>query len=498
MQGSAAQARPGKARTSVSGKETKEGRPPGPLIITEDAELLDDVLRLCAAAGVLPEVRQTAPERRGDWEAPPVVLLGTDVLPRFSGVNRRPGLLVLSRLPVTGPGIWRHAVETGAEHVLVLPDAEEWLTDRLAEVAEVAEGGTVEPALTVGVIGGRGGAGASTLACALALASAADNRKTLLVDADPWGGGIDVVLGAERQNGLRWPDFARSRGRVSGSALEESLPAAHGLRVLSWDRGEFDGVPPEAVRAVLAAGRRRGGAVVVDLPRRCDAEVAEVLRQLDLVLLLVPKELRALASARKVAASLGALTPDVRLLVSGPPLPAATELDTAEVVRLLGLPFVGEVPWEGGLGRVQATGRPPGSRGPLARFCQDFWDEAAPPQQETSRRHRGRKGVRGIHLRSARRQRPTPPGDPETPPPVPAGARDSGAAHRAAEAWGFGSGTRVLGRRPVGAWPEGSRPTRPPRLVHTTAGPQDVRDHAVEEPMALAYRAAVREAGARR
>ncbi|SCF00180.1 helicase/secretion neighborhood CpaE-like protein [Streptomyces sp. LcepLS] len=488
----------GKPMASVSGTEVKEGRPPGPLVITEDPELLDDVLRLCAAAGVLPEVRHTAPERRGDWEASPLVLLGTDVLPRLAGVNRRPGLLVLSRVPVTGPGVWRHAVERGAEHVLVLPDAEEWLTDRLAEVAEVAEGGTAGPALTVGVIGGRGGAGASTLACALALSSAADNRKTLLVDADPWGGGIDVVLGAERQNGLRWPDFARSRGRVSGSALEESLPAAHGLRVLSWDRGETPGIPPEAVRAVLAAGRRRGGAVVVDLPRRCDAEVAEVLRQLDLVLLLVPKELRALASARKIAASLGAVTPDVRLLVSAPPVPVATALDTAEMVRLLGLPFVGEVPWEGGLVRAQATGQPPGSRGPLARFCQDFWDEAAPPQQGASRRGRGRKGVRGTHARSARRERPTPPGGPEAALPAPAGPRDSGAAHRTAEAWGFGSGTRVLDRRPVGAWPEGSRPPRLARPSCTTSGSRGTREYAADEQAALAYRAAVREAGARR
>ncbi|NEA44168.1 septum formation initiator [Streptomyces sp. SID11385] len=480
--------------------------------MTEDPELLDDVLRLCAAAGVVPEVRHTAPERRGDWEAPPLVLLGTDVLPRLSGVSRRPGLVALSRVPVTGPGLWRHAVETGAEHVLVLPDAEAWLTDRLAEVAEVAEGGTAGPALTVGVIGGRGGAGASTLACALALSSAADNRKTLLVDADPWGGGIDVVLGAERQNGLRWPDFARSRGRVSGSALEESLPASHGLRVLSWDRGETHGVPPEAVRAVLAAGRRRGGAVVVDLPRRCDAEVAEVLRQLDLVLLLVPKELRALASARKVAASLGALTPDVRLLISAPPVPVATELDTAEMVRLLGLPFVGEVPWEGGLVRAQATGRPPGSRGPLARFCQDFWDEAAPPQQETSSRGRGRKAVGGTHAshpRTARRERPVPPGGPETAPSAAAGTRDSGAAHRTAGAgagagagaatgaWGFGSGTRVLGRRPVGAWPEGSRPPLPVQRVCATTDSRGSREYA-DEQAALAYRAAVREAGAHR
>lgn len=65
-------------------------------------------------------------------------------------------------------GVWQRAVEIGADHVLMLPDGEPWLVDRIADVAE----GVGRPALTVGVIGGRGGAGASTLACALAVTSA--------------------------------------------------------------------------------------------------------------------------------------------------------------------------------------------------------------------------------------------------------------------------------------------------------------------------------------
>lgn len=37
----------------------------GPLIITEDERLLDDLLRLCAAAGALPEVAHGLPARKG-------------------------------------------------------------------------------------------------------------------------------------------------------------------------------------------------------------------------------------------------------------------------------------------------------------------------------------------------------------------------------------------------------------------------------------------------
>lgn len=342
----------------------------GPLIVTEDTGLLDDLLRLCAAAGATPEVHHGVPRQRGAWESAPLVLVGDDAARRVHGAARRRGVVLVGR-DQDDSGVWRRAVEIGADHVLMLPDGEQWLVDRIADVTE----GTGRPALTVGVLGGRGGAGASTLACALAVTSAREGLRTLLVDADPLGGGLDVVLGGETAEGLRWPAFAASRGRVSGGALEESLPELHSLRLLSWDRGDRVTVPPQAVRSVLAAARRGGGTVVVDLPRRVDGGVAEVLAQLDLGLLVVPAELRAVAAAGRVVSAVGMVLRDLRAAVRGP---YPSGLDDREVARLLGLPLAGDVPVEPGLQRPPGPGRPPGasSRSPLARFCREFWERA--------------------------------------------------------------------------------------------------------------------------
>ncbi|MDQ0795554.1 septum site-determining protein Ssd [Streptomyces sp. B1I3] len=342
----------------------------GPLIVTEDVELLDDLLRLCAAAGAVPEVHHGPPGARGGWETAPVVLVGDDAAARCRGAARRRGVMLVGR-DQDDPDVWRRAVEIGAEYVLRLPDSEGWLVDQIANATE----GVGRPALTVGVMGGRGGAGASTLACALAVTAARSGRRTMLIDGDPLGGGIDVLLGGEQSEGLRWPDFARSKGRVGAGALEESLPALHGLRVLSWGRDDEVVIPPHAMRAVLAAARRLGGVVVVDLPRRIDEGVAEALAQLDVGLLVVPGELRAVAAATRVASSVGLILKDLRIVARGP---YSAGLDEHWVAGALGRPLVGDLPTEAGLSAAQDGGEPPGghARGPLARFCTAFWDLA--------------------------------------------------------------------------------------------------------------------------
>lgn len=268
---------------------------PHPLVISADELLVDDLLHLLAAAGTTPELTHGGAALRRAHRSAPLVVLGADVLtvPAVRALPRRAGVVVASREELSGEG-FETALALGAERVVLLPRDEGWLVERAARAVR----DPVEPGALVVVSGCCGGAGASTLATALALAHHGE-RPTVLVDADGRGGGLDLVLGAEWADGLRWPDLAGLRGRVDGGSVVAALPRAHGVHVLAPAREALDEVPAEALVAVLSAARTEGHPVVVDLPHRVAPTLAErVLADADLVVLVVPGRVRALAAAR--------------------------------------------------------------------------------------------------------------------------------------------------------------------------------------------------------
>ncbi len=340
-------------------------RPPSrPLVVTADPDLLDDVLRLAAAAGVEVELAADPVAARPGWARSPLVLVGDDVAAAMgrAGLRRRTDVVLVGRVLGDLP-MWQRALDVGAEHVAVLPDAEPWLISRIAE-ALVRDGPS---GLVVGVVGGRGGAGASTLAAALAVVASSGGTQTMLLDADPFGGGVDLVFGGEHAAGLRWPEIANARGRLAGHDLLQAVPCLGELAVLSWDRGDPLEVRPAAMSAVLTAARGVCGVVVVDLPRRLDDASRIAVADADVVFLVVPAEIRAAAAAARVAAQVTALCDDVRVVVRGP---APGGLRPADVASALGLPLAGFLKPERYLAAALEQGHAPAiAPGPLRTFC---------------------------------------------------------------------------------------------------------------------------------
>ncbi|MDQ1715506.1 MAG: hypothetical protein QOC60_1451 [Frankiaceae bacterium] len=342
-----------------------------PLVITSDGELLDDLLRLAAVSGTDVDVVPDAGAARGLWRSARVVLLGSDAA---GGMRTRPPRrrgVVLVGHDLDDGSVWELGVHVGAEHVAVLPDAEAWLIDILSAAGDRR----LEPAPIIAVIGGRGGAGATTVAVALAVAGVRAGRATMLLDADPLGGGIDLALGGEGASGLRWGAFDSVQGRIASAAMTGALPSIDGLTVLTWERGDpgATSIPAQATEAALDAGRRGHDIVVADLPRSLDLGAQLIAEQAALVLVVVPAELRAAAAAANVCNQLRGC-PDVRLVVRGP---SPGGLDGWLIADALGLPLAATLRAESGLAAAYERGEVPGARArsPLAQFASRTIDE---------------------------------------------------------------------------------------------------------------------------
>ncbi|MDQ7908360.1 CpaE-like family protein [Phytohabitans sp. ZYX-F-186] len=337
-----------------------------PLLVTADNDLLEDLLRLAAAGGCELEIAPDPAAARPRYPGAPMVLVGMDQAQAAvrAALPRRPRVVLVGRPSGYADDPWQVAEALGAEHVAMLPAAEGWLVERFAERLPSLGHGRV-----LGVVGGRGGAGASVLASGLAVTAKRAGLRTLLVDADPLGGGLDLVLGWEDLDGLRWPALSQADGRIDATALVGALPHRGGLVVLSWDRGEMVGLPPEAMAATMDAGRRACDLVVVDLPRQFDDAAVVALQASDRVFLVVPAEIRAAAAAARIAALTRLHCADVALIVRGP---TPGRLRARDIADSLHMPLAGTLRPEPALSRSLEHGVAPTSkgRGPLAALCQ--------------------------------------------------------------------------------------------------------------------------------
>ncbi len=337
-----------------------------PLVVTSDPLLIEQLQRLCAATATTPDVVTEAGDARGGWRRAACVLVGDDLAGEVAALAlpRRGDVVLVTPGPETA-ATWQRGVALRADHVAVLPEAERWLIDRLSDCLDAG----VASCLTVGVIGARGGAGASTLAVAVAMAASRRSVPTLLVDADPLAGGVELVLGCEDADGLRWPQVASTQGRVGSAALRSALPRAGNVAVLSWDRSGALGVDAATMRSILAAGRRGSDLLVIDLPRGLDDAGSAAVTTCDVLVVVVTGDVRAAASAHRLVALLRTQCPDIRLVVR---TRAAVDLSAETLSETLQVPLLATIRTERSVERSIDAGLGPPSRGRLHRQCESI------------------------------------------------------------------------------------------------------------------------------
>lgn len=266
------------------------------VLVSADQAVQDEVARVGAAAGM--DISLAVDVGAALAMRPEVLLLDSGGLRLLAGRQggrvhgtagsgaKPPDIIVVG---LAGDAdVWDVAAYSSAARVAVLPAAAGWLAGYLGR-RRSRSGGTV-----LGVLGS-GGSGASTTACWLAAGAVETGAAVLLLEADPWGAGLEWALDAADLQGIRWPDLEGISGSLNPVQLAAGLPALGGFSLLARGTGPLSA--GEAVSGtVLDAARSGYGLTIVDLGSNAGTE--PLLHLCDELILVVRGRVGGILGAR--------------------------------------------------------------------------------------------------------------------------------------------------------------------------------------------------------
>ncbi len=321
----------------VTGVRQQGSPEPGPLLATGDPALSDAVQATALALGVDLEVVRDVEAQRGTWRAAPLRLVGADLVEQCARAESLEATIVVGM----SQSVLLEASSRLRLPAMLLPHS----SDALAEV--LVSHKTARPkGRGLCLLGASGGVGASSLAVALSAAAVAAGVRSAVVELARFGGGIDLLFGAETRPGLRWADLAQASGQIG--ALDGRLLASDGVSVLALDRRNPIHPSGGAVEAVLTGLRRTHDLVVVDggrdgVPDGLGRGVRQVL--------VVAADVASVAAGRMQLARMDLCAPGV-VVRSGP----SRTLPPPAVAEALGLELLGVVRHDKAVPRLAESG----------------------------------------------------------------------------------------------------------------------------------------------
>lgn len=314
------------------------------LLCARDASLIEAVETTALALGVELLVARGTEEASAAWSGAAMRLVAPEMAGRVSGLGPPPGpAYVVGRAETD---LVSASAALGLP-VLALPAA----GSRLAEVIALAATARGPSARVIAVAGASGGLGASTLTVALAAKAAGCGAVVSVVELDPCGGGLDLLLGAETQRGFRWPDLQHARGELED--LRASLPSVDGIAVLSARHSSYVPISAASVGAVLASLRRANDYVFLDLGLGGVGQLTDI----EEFVLLIGADVRSVSAARMRTAMAGA-GPTRVVVRTGP----GRRVPPGDAAEALGLPLLGELRHDAAVPRLAELGMLPMGR----------------------------------------------------------------------------------------------------------------------------------------
>jgi pilus assembly protein CpaE len=207
-----------------------------------------------------------------------------------------PGVVVIVVGDRNDIGLYRDLMNAGAGEYIVKPLTVHLLANALSAPPQRSDGGPISQKLgrLVGVVGARGGVGATTLAIHLASYLAdRQNRRVILLDLDLHTGDCALSLNLKPTPGLR--EALASPRRIDSIFLERTV-AVRGERlfVLSAEEPLRDEVEftAGAVETLIGVLRTQFHYIIADVPRISTAPYRQVLNAADVRVIVADQTLR--------------------------------------------------------------------------------------------------------------------------------------------------------------------------------------------------------------
>lgn len=247
-----------------------------------------------------------------------------------------PGTGVVALGTANDVGLYRDLIASGLSDYLVKPVSEDNLREVIVAAQEAmvaeppAEDGAPADHKAIGILGVRGGVGASTLAANLSwLIADRFARTTALLDLDMHFGTAALAFDLEPGRGLT--DAIASPDRVDGLFLERAMvKATENLAVLASEAPLADPMMPdpsalEHLKEVLVQTHQVS---VIDVPRSLAVALPSVLTGLDQILLVADASLACTRDCIRTLAFLKTAAPEtpVKLVVNKVPPANKTEV----------------------------------------------------------------------------------------------------------------------------------------------------------------------------
>jgi pilus assembly protein CpaE len=251
-----------------------------------------------------------------------VIVLGAEpehALAVMSGIRLEAPGRVLAVGPASDPKLVIGALRSGADDYVDQDDLEAHLREALSR-CRAARPAAGEQGKLIAVLSPSGGSGSSTLAVNVATFLAGEHKLAVLLDMNLEAGDLSALLDLKPSHTMAdlCQDLDRMDQMLFARTLERHSSGVH-LLAPPVRLADVRHVTPEGIRRMLELARASFPYVIADLNRSYRDEQSQVLREADVILLVVRLDFTALRNARRTLEhfdDLGIKKDRVRLVIN--------------------------------------------------------------------------------------------------------------------------------------------------------------------------------------